>query len=92
LTRPKTYRERLRGLLHLRLSQLAERVYITLDDGTKTTYPMETWKEWARARLAPHVESTEDLPDPEYHRFILALEAHGASVMGIEWPEREAQP
>jgi hypothetical protein len=90
LSRPKTYRERLRGLLHKRLTQVSELVPIQLEDGTLVTVPPKDWKNKFRERFAPG-ESTERMPEQRLHQFILFIESECADRFGIEWPERTPQ-
>lgn len=90
MKRQRTYRERLRGLLHAVLTTISRSVPVRQEDGSFATLPIEVWKEhFRRAFLGPDV-STEAISDSRLYTFILEVESDAATVLGVQFNDRAA--
>lgn len=86
------YRHQLRKLFHgVILEAFAWNVRVWSDEaGRAMRYTPAVWKLHLAGLFCPGVESTEDLSDEEFARFVLACEAHGAVEHGLVFPDKEA--
>lgn len=89
MKRPRTYRERLRCVLHCTLRTISKAAPQVLPDGTVVEVPPEEWKEKYRAFFLGADVSTEDISDSRLRTFILEVESHAAQIFEVSFPTRE---
>ncbi len=77
------HRHELRKLLHgYVLATIANQVAVRQDDGTTRHYCIAVWKDWFKGYFLGG-RSTESIDNVEFATFVLLVESHAATEMGV---------